>query len=185
MNKNTDLDEKKMQQQLDLLIAKRKKISQRAEAIIKEELKKGYSINTAVEVSKRFELKENFKAVKELYDLVKTEKGQSVLGEVLISWRPDGAFNQDNYLNILLGYRALLLTKDWDDVKKALYRVSDDLVADQFMYSVFRIARAEDIGYKHKGKIWLESFVPSEEKIKQDRYAKYEKKYKEQKERNQ
>lgn len=103
-------------------------------------------------------------------DLVKTEKGQDVLGEVLADWDRGNGFSTE-FRQILLGYKVLLLTKDCSATCEAISQlVNDNGVRHKFIEKdVMRIARAEEIEYV--GKKEYERNLPTEEEFSRNRVA--------------
>ena len=166
--------DKKIEEEINAYIKQYKQFVQKSDEMINFLSKQGYDINQVFKFAKRISKKESYKAVKELYEIIKTEKGQDVLGDVLVNWQSADWFQREFHL-ILLGYKVLLLTKDISAVYKAVASVSnDDGVKCQYIEGdVMRIARAEGIEYV--GKKTYENYMPSEEEIFSRRIEKIEK----------
>lgn len=157
--------DKKIEEKINAYIKEYKQVTQKDDEMIEDLDKQGYPIDQAIKIAVRNSKKESYKKVKELYEIIKTEKGQDILGEVLLDWGDKHNWFQYEFHLILLGYKVLLLTKDISAVYKAFdHVVNDDGVKHKYIErDIMRIARAEGIEYVTKKT--CEKYLPSEEEF--------------------
>ena len=148
MKTNKTLDEVQVERQIKIWIANLQKKYEKYEQISNDLNKiKDYSQEGWLKHRKCI-LKDSYKNINELYNLIKTERGQDILGDVLFKFRCWDADSWSNYL--LLGYKILLLTKDLNITKQVLNKVSGEQLEKEITADIIKIANAERIIFKNK-----------------------------------
>lgn len=146
-NDNVNIEETK--KQINIWVVKFQELLKKFEQMSVEANNKGLH-SESMRKYRNCILKESFKNISELYKLVKSEKGQDVLGDILIIWRGWDANSWFKYL--VLGYKVLLLTKDMNVVTQVIYIVTSDTLAEETLKAIAKIANAEKISFKGKQK---------------------------------